>query len=162
MSDNYEDKPLFELKEACEEKGINAKGTKSELIDKLNESMKIAEHEKSNAPAPNEEALKRAEVIEKLHKFKPNISFVQATDEAIYEAWLTNQRLEQLGNMLRTQMAGKASFTFNKKDRQVEFSGGIRGLWSTTLIDTDNQILGVARQYTSRAARGSSGQKSYI
>ena len=150
---NYIEMSYRELQQECKNQGLNAKGSTAELLGRLGVTEKQparpeGEPKKILPPTPEE-----------LERFLPEATFMPKTDSTRYQAWLTDERLRKLGAQLDTLAAGKGRWEYlidhNTGGYQVQFSGRLQGLVSTTLIDTDNQILQQARHYfNARLVRG--------
>ena len=173
MSD-YQELSLFELKEECKRAGLDSKGTKAELIARLNgvedsaveatqeaeqvaaEQEEVQEETKLQAAKPEETVqpdLTQASTpdanvesrIERMQQFLPSNTGLVPKDATQYAPWVSEERLSKLENALKHMSAGKGSFKMhvdnNACEYYVTFQGGGQGITSTTLIDTDQQIL---------------------
>lgn len=150
---NYEEMNYRQLQQACKDEGLNAKGTMQELLGKLGVTEK--------QPNPPQGTPKKIlpPTQQELERFLPEAKFLPEIDKKRYEAWLTDERLRRLGAQLDTLSAGKGRWEYlidhEGGSYQVQFSGRLQGLQSTTLIDTDNQILQQAKHYfNARLVRG--------
>jgi len=165
----YEDMTYYHLKTECSKIGIKAKGTKEELLERIKNTKfpnPIEEQDiKAQKPTgkikeienPQGESIEMGGEGEEMKEEKATLAspwLPQSTapiDDQRYEPWLRNERLESLNNELLPIASGKGKFEFviNKRTRefQVEFSGKVQGLCSTTLIDTDKRIVQEAGYY---------------
>ena len=171
---DYNEMAYFQMKTECKKQGLNAKGTKEQLLSRLNgeAQAKTPEEPKPQIKAPLPTTPKNPVIIteateEELAQFLPKASHTPKIDTSKYKPWLTNERLQELENQIAPIASGRGKFRFDinheKGAFQVEFSGGAAGLESTTLIDTDSQIVRRAQHYfTARLAQGGNGQKSRI
>lgn len=153
---NYQEMTYRQIQEECKKEGINAKGTHIELLARLGVTEK--------QPKPPEGTPKKLvpPTQEQLERFLPGAQFVPEIDKSRYDAWLTDERLRKLAGQLDTLAAGKGRWEYlinhNDGSYHVQFSGRLQGLVSTTLIDTDNQILQQAKHYfNARLVRGGNG-----
>jgi hypothetical protein len=172
MSD-YEDMPYFQLKAECKKQGLDSTGKKPELLARLGVTRTAVPENApeptlvDKLPTPNPEPHIVQATKEELEKFLPDAKFVPTIDCTRYEPWLTTERLEKLAARIEPIAAGKGKYRFDL-DRvngafQVEFSGKGPLLESTTLIDTDDQIVRRAQQYfNSRLVIGKNNQSSVI
>ena len=164
----YNDLPYFALKQECKKKQISAKGTRAELLDRLN-GVDVVESIKSEPVEP--ESVKSTIITqatpEALSRFLPDMVSTPKIDVTKYAPWLTSERLTTLENKIAPIAAGKGSFKFDLNHKgaayQCEFYGGASGPESTTLIDTDNQIVARAKHYfNARLAVGTNAQVSRV
>lgn len=167
MLDNYDEMSTLLLKAECKKKGLDFKNDnsgrkiKEVLIERLRgkESDDSGEDESSDLKSVNE---LKSDILIATEK---DIKQYSENKYSEYDAYLNSSRLESLNNQMVAISAGKGEFKIVvDKDRgyfQLEMTGGAPGPNSTTLIDSDQTILRVARQYfTSRMARGGNGQTS--
>jgi len=162
--------PYYALKQECNKAGLSSKGNRETLLQRLGQIVptdqpKLPEPEiTAKAPTP---AVILPATPEELQKYLPGATFAPKVDTSKYAAWLTEDRLKELEYKLAPIAASRGSFNFSINHKgaafQVEFFGGDSGPESTTLIDTDAQIVARARHYfTARMARGTNGQVSRL
>ena len=166
----YEDMDYFALKSLCSKKlNINSKGTKEELLERIKNTKfpNPIEEQEIKAPKPEGKIIEienpqgESVLTEEAGKEIKEDKAISASpylpqgetlvNDQKYSAWLSNKRLESLSNQLLPVSAGKGKFKFiidrRTKEFQVEFSGKVQGLCSTTLIDTDKRIVQEAGYY---------------
>lgn len=183
---DYSELAYFQLKAECSKKGLSSKGTKDELLARLNgeetevkdvskekESLDRGEKIiKAESPNPEQKPIEAKspqhnERLDRLQLLKPDSRIRHAADPEIYREWVNNDRLEMLSNKLSPIAAGKGKYEFILKPNEgsfgVQFTGGVLGKNYTTLIDTDAQIVKQASFYfNSRLRSGTNGQVSKI
>lgn len=184
---DYSELSYFQLKAECSKLGKSPKGTKDDLIARLNgeevEEVKTESQNKeavdrgekiikAQSPNPEQKPIDaksplHSERLDRLQLLKPDSRIRHAVDPEIYKEWVNNERLEVLKNKLDPIVAGKGKFDFVLKPNDgvfgVEFTGGVLGKNYTTLIDTDAQIVKQASFYfNSRLHSGKNGQISRI
>lgn len=167
--DDYINMPYYTLKAECKKQGLDSKGTKLELLARMGvtDTTKQPEQPEPEIKAPTPETTIIQATQEELNAFLPGATGKPVIDTSKYAAWLTNERLEKLTNKIAPLAAGKGSFKFDIDHEggayQIEFRGKGPVVESTTLIDTDNQIIARATQYfNARLAMGGNGQTSKV
>lgn len=172
MSNDYQEMTYFQLKAECKKQNLDSTGKKPELLARLgvvDTSPALPEEDISaKLPEPEQSAPAiKTPTEEELQKFLPDATGIEPINPGKYQAWTNNERLAKLENKLSPIAAGKGRVEFLLDDEkgayQVQFSGRPLGPISTTLIDTDQQIVKQAQFYfTARVAIGKNGQKSTI
>ena len=200
MKKDYSELSFFELKTECKKQGLFAKGTKVELLKRLNGENSTKEQQKEvvekiersekkiEAPSPTPDVTSIEALqpyhntrVNKLASFKPDVRLSNVPDPEFYKEWVNDERFEILDKKLSIIASGKGTWKFyldpqlvqsqypnNDKVKpgsagayQVEFTGRLHGNQSTTLIDTDQQILTYAGYYfNNRYETGKNNQKT--
>ena len=168
----YEDMEYYALKSECAKMGINKKGTKEVLLKRIKETKFPTPIEETETKAPKPEGvIKETEtpdgdgvVLASPHLPQSTVT-IKSTENQRFDPWLNPSRLEKLSNELSAIAANKGKFRFDinheKREFQVEFSGKLQGLISTTLIDTDKRIIKEATHYfNSRYVKGKNAQQT--
>ncbi len=146
--EDYSSMSYYEIKAECKKLKLDSKGTKETLLARLGVLPAEPEPEVL-APEPEKKIL--AATPEDLNRFLPSSTGKPPVDNSKYAVWLTPERLNILENKIKPLAASRGKFRFNLDYEgsafQVEFSGKGPLLESTTLIDTDQQIVTRARVY---------------
>ncbi|CAB4214399.1 hypothetical protein UFOVP1454_39 [uncultured Caudovirales phage] len=172
---DFQNMPYFTLKQECVKAGLNGKGTKKELLSRLAGVVPVVV---AQEPVQAEDVVLpvvAAPVVSPiiiptqndLERFMPNATHAAVIDVSKYAAWLTDERLGVLSEKIAPIAAGKGTFKYSINHKgsayQIEFFGGASGDESTTLIDTDAQIVRRAQHYfNARMAKGGNGQSSRV
>ncbi len=162
---DYTSLKLYELKDLCKKRGLDAKGNKQALIDRLSgevsmesDQVEVIEMDLTNESAQEEQIINvevERVVVNTTEEYDGRESMLRAT-------WLTENRLNKLYNALSEILAGKASFEFDVESKTINFSGGPRVAECMTLCAPDNAILMAARRFTARAFPGKNRLNSVI
>lgn len=168
---DYSEMSYFALKAECNKQGLGSKGKRPELVKRLIGKDKPPESQeeleiKASLPEKTPTVILPS-LQEELNKFLPDTKFIPVVDTTKYKAWLTNERLQTLGNKLKPIFAGKGTFEFQLNYEgaafQVEFNGGAAGKESITLIIEDIFLIQKAQEYCRRKlAKGGNEQKTNI
>lgn len=168
---DYKEMDYYSLKNECKKQRLDSKGTKVELLARLGvgDTSKQPDSPEPDIEAklPEPKAPIKIATQEELNKFLPDATGKAPIDTSKYNAWLTDARLEKLSGQIDPIAAGKGRYRYDI-DRengafQIEFSGRALGLYSTTLIDTDQQIIKQAQYYfNARVSVGKNAQQSAI
>ena len=157
--------------------GINKKGTKEVLLKRIKETKFPTPIEETETKAPKPEGvIKETETPEEdgvilIDDTNPHLPqstvTIKSTENQRFDPWLNPSRLEKLSNELSAIAANKGKFKFDinneKREFQVEFSGKLQGLVSTTLIDTDKRIIKEATHYfNSRYVKGKNADQTVL
>jgi len=155
---DYDNMNYWNLKNECKKKGLDSKGKREALLERL--------QGKPEKPIPEPKAIIPA-TQEDLNKYLPQASFTPKVDITRFKPWLTEQRLQKLTDELNPIFAGNAKFDFQlnyeQGEFQIQFSGGAAGTESLTMIVEDKFIIRKAQEYCKRKlARGGDNQTSSI
>jgi len=161
--EDYSSMGYFDLKAECRKKGLDSRGNKLVLLERLGadgtdntpEAPEPVIKAKAPEPAP-QPTTKTITVVSpaqsEIHSYMPQKIFIAAPDKSNYAERLSDKRLQRLANQLDSIAASKGKCTFQLDYEggafQVEFSGRFKDhVQSTTLIDDDKSILYRAHLY---------------
>lgn len=158
----FKEMQYYALKQECAKRGIDSKGKKPELVERLEkyEGVIVDEGDRGElahpvvvekAPVPAPEPVKEIQVQD----------FRTERDKALDMEYCNPERIERLEQQVGQLFAGKGKFTINTENRTIKFDGGPVGPRTMTICCKDAEILREAQfYYKVRVHKGKNGLTS--